>query len=88
MHACRAVASSLAEVCRRLGLPWAAVAFLHASLGAAVRVQYAAVVESRLESLQRQRLQATGLPCSLLSYLRRGGTRMIRSRKGIEQQGT
>jgi hypothetical protein len=60
MLACSAVASSLAEVCRRLGLPWAAVAFLHASLGGAVRVQYAAVVESRVQSLQRRCSQATG----------------------------
>ena len=56
----REVAGSLAGVCRQLGLPWAATAFQHASLGAAVRVQYAAVVETRVQTLQRRCMHAAG----------------------------
>ena len=50
----RRIARALAELLGRLGLPWAAALFLHASLGTAVTAQYAAVTASRRAALQRQ----------------------------------
>ena len=67
---CRTIAGSLAGLCRVLGLPWAAVAFLHASTGATLRTQYAAVVQSRIHGLQRRCSSATGGPAPCLhAYL-------------------
>ena len=54
----RRIAGALAELLGRLGLPWAAALFLHASLGAAVTAQYAAVTASRRAAQQRQVAQA------------------------------
>ena len=54
----RRIAGALAELLGRLGLPWAAALFLHASLGAAVTAQYAAVTASRRAAQQRQAARA------------------------------
>ncbi|KAK9798929.1 hypothetical protein WJX73_002780 [Symbiochloris irregularis] len=43
----RAVAASLAQTCMQAGCPWLAAGLLHASLGASLRLQHAAVCQSK-----------------------------------------
>ena len=54
----RSVAGALVLVLGRLGLPYAATLFMHASLGAALTAQYAAITASRRAAQQRQAARA------------------------------
>ena len=54
----RPVAGALVLVLGRLGLPYAATLFMHASLGAALTAQYAAITTSRWAAQQRQAARA------------------------------
>lgn len=54
----RPIAGALVLVLGRQGLPYATTLFMHASLGAALTAQYAAITASRRAAQQRQAARA------------------------------